>query len=917
MVASVLRRTRAVRYVAPALAPPPIAAVWIRFSSSQATSAARELDADECRGFANARGAGVDVDVSFPTYMVWGSNTGVGKTLISAGLCSAILCQPGVGRRSKDLLYLKPVQTGFPADSDARYVYEEVSRAGRLRPEAVSESLFICNHTLQVSPAVQSSVNMSGVVTRPNFARSGDGPSSGVHSRGMKDFCSYESQLLQGAETSNRSEVLESTNGVHGQGQRPMQSRFTCKTLWAWHDPISPHLAVAREGSAVPDSLVVESVQGLLVALSNSKTGERNGEREDARGDWAEKWAILETAGGVASPGPSGTLQCDLYRSLRFPGVLVGDGKLGGISTTIAAYESLLSRGYDIPAIVIVDAGLSNEEPLLQYLRHKIPVLVLPSLPEDPKKSLEEWFGLAEGKFLELRGVLENAHLKRLRRLEEMPKKASDILWWPFTQHDLVAQDSVTLIDSRSGENFSVYKADSTSATKVIAQQFDACASWWTQGPDTTLQSELAREAAHTAGRYGHVMFPENVHEPALRCAELLLGGVGRGWAERVFFSDNGATSIEVAIKMAFRKYIVDHGLGDSPTDGGSQEQLKVVALKGSYHGDTLGAMEAQAPSVYTGFKQQPWHRGRGFFLEPPTVFQRQGRWLLQLPDVYQDDESSASVSSWKSRDEVFDTCRDSTSLANLYSRSIDQQLASAAKEEYTSLAALIIEPVLHGAGGMDMIDPLFQRTLVRECRRRGIPIIFDEVLSGCWRFGAESATELLGCSPDIACYSKLLTGGLVPLAATLATQPVFEAFCGISKLDALLHGHSYTAHAVGCASAVLALQYFSDPSRNPNLLRDGRRLRELWSPELVSTISSHPSVERVVSIGTIFALELRASGAEAGYASMLSKGLVEGLRHEGIYTRPLGNVVYLMCGPLTEPKTCTTMLQKLLDLLG
>ena len=88
----------------------------------------------------------------------------------------------------------------------------------------------------------------------------------------------------------------------------------------------------------------------------------------------------------------------------------------------------------------------------------RTPVLVLPSLPEDPNKNLEDWFGLAEGKFLELRVILENAHFERLRRLEEMPKKASDILWWPFTQHDLVAQDSVTLIDSRSGEDFSVFK---------------------------------------------------------------------------------------------------------------------------------------------------------------------------------------------------------------------------------------------------------------------------------------------------------------------------------------------------------------------------------------------------------------------------------------------------------------------------
>lgn len=119
----------------------------------------------------------------------------------------------------------------------------------------------------------------------------------------MQDFCSYESELLQGVQTGMRPD-----GDLQGNRVRNMQSRFTCKTMWAWHDPISPHLAVAREGAAVPDSLVVESVQGLLGALSKE---ERSVSREE---DEAEKWAVVETAGGVASPGPSGTLQCDLYR---------------------------------------------------------------------------------------------------------------------------------------------------------------------------------------------------------------------------------------------------------------------------------------------------------------------------------------------------------------------------------------------------------------------------------------------------------------------------------------------------------------------------------------------------------------------------------------------------------------------------
>ncbi|CAK9257373.1 unnamed protein product [Sphagnum jensenii] len=827
------------------------------------------------------------LDVSFPTYMIWGANTGVGKTLVSA-----------------DLLYVKPVQTGFPADSDARYVFEEVSRVGRLCPQTIPHGLFASNHTLQVSPAV-----FNHIFRFPAFG----------YFTGMRDLCSSESRLLQGCHTlsstrNGEDSALPEKNVVGGRDgvcQKPTPAQFTCQTMWSWFDPVSPHLAAAKEGSTVSDLMVLNSVQSSLQSLSDGTL--RIWEREDKSSDLMRKWALVETAGGVASPGPSGTLQCDLYRPLRLPGVLVGDGKLGGISSTVGAYESLQIRGYDTIAIVLVDSGLCNEQALCQYLKHRIPVFVLPQLPQDPNESLASWFSMAEGIFADLRDTLERAHSDRIKRLVEMPRKASQILWWPFTQHSLVKEGSIAVIDSRCGENFSIFKV-----CQIEKPQFDACASWWTQGPDKALQPELAREAAYSAGRYGHVMFPENVHEPALHCAELLLQGVGQGWAERVFFSDNGSTSIEVAIKMAFRKYATDHGLCDPADSEHGKQQFEVLALKGSYHGDTLGAMDAQAPSAYTGFLQQPWYSGRGLFLKPPTVYLRKGRWHLQLPEANYSDSKTNVEHSWGSREEVFDADRDGTMLANMYSESIKKQLAlSTTRKGSTSIAALIIEPVIHGAGGMQIVDPLFQRVLVRECQSQLIPTIFDEVLTGCWRLGVESAAELLGCKPDIACYSKLLTGGVVPLGATLASESVFETFMGNSKLDALLHGHSYTAHAIGCASAAISLQYFSNPLRNPNLLPSGRRLKEFWKPELVSEISWHQAVHRVVSLGTIFALELHTSAADSGYASLLSKGLVEGLRHDGIYIRPLGNVIYLMCGPLTNPESCSILLQKLHAQLG
>lgn len=225
----------------------------------------------------------------------------------------------------------------------------------------------------------------------------------------------------------------------------------------------------------------------------------------------------------------------------------------------------------------------------------------------------------------------------------------------------------------------------------------------------------------YAAARYGHVMFPENVYEPALDCAELLLEGVGKGWASRTFFSDNGSTAVEVALKMAFRKFLHDHEaiLGISDLNSNKSIEFRVLALKGSYHGDTLGAMEAQAPSSYTGFLQQPWYIGRGHFVDPPTLYMQCGKWNIQLPtelsEKHKQDDLIFGV-----RDELFSKSRDGSDVSKSYLSYISKQLSAFSKSEQNKwIAALIIEPVIHGAGGMHMVDPLFQRILVKECQRQ------------------------------------------------------------------------------------------------------------------------------------------------------------------------------------------------------
>ncbi|KAH0932064.1 hypothetical protein HID58_009181 [Brassica napus] len=761
--------------------------------------------------------------LNHPTYLIWSSNTSLGKTLVSTGISASFLLQPpSPASHSTKLIYLKPLQTGFPSDSDSRFVFSKLASLSlRLRvPLSVSNSV------------LRSSLPRSG--TRENI--------------GMRDLNFLEEKVVTTA-----------------------AAELSCKTLFAWEAAISPHLAAERENAPVEDSVVLKMVEQCL--------------REEMEcGSETNLLCLVETAGGVASPGPSGSLQCDLYRPLRLPGVLVGDGKLGGISGTIAAYESLKLRGYDVAAVVFEDHGLVNEVPLTSYLRNKVPVLVLPPVPKDPSDDLIDWFVESDGVFKALKEVMVSAYVERVERLNGMAKQAGQVFWWPFTQHKLVPEETVTVIDSRCGENFSVYK---DSDKNSITQQFDACASWWTQGPDPAFQAELAREMGYTAARFGHVMFPENVYEPALKCAELLLDGVGKGWASRVYFSDNGSTAIEIALKMAFRKFCVDHETLLEFSEGRDEEKhivVKVLALRGSYHGDTLGAMEAQAPSPYTGFLQQPWYTGRGLFLDPPTVFLSNGAWNLSLPESFS-EITPEEYGTFSTRDEIFDKSRDTSVLATIYSTYVSEQLQEySGNTQSTHVGALIIEP-----------DSNYCFIKVADC-----------ISSDPWCWGNAHA-----------CFAKLMTGGMIPLAVTLATDAVFDSFSGDSKLKALLHGHSYSAHAMGCATAAKAIEWFKDPETNHNIIPQGGILRELWDEELVQQISCHSAVQRVVVLGTLFALELKVDASNSGYASLYAKSLLQMLREDGIFMRPLGNVVYLMCGPCTSPEICRELLSKLYKRLG
>ncbi|KAI9496590.1 hypothetical protein BDB00DRAFT_807931 [Zychaea mexicana] len=752
---------------------------------------------------------------AFQAYQIFAANTDVGKTILATGLCRAAALT--AKQKNRDVFYLKPVQTGYPVDSDERHVK------------------------------------------------------------------TYSSGVVQ------------------------------TETLYKYADPVSPHIATDKPPH--DDELMSKTKQSLLNCVRQSRT--KNG-----------AYAFVETAGGIHSPVMSGTPQADFYRPLRLPSVLIGDSKLGGISTTLSTYESLALRGYDIPSILLFHNGrYRNHEMLATQLDGRTLVSAVPAPPtklDDPIKEAESmmtYYAQLDEHMAPVIKHLDKVHEARFERLAQMEEKAKDILWWPFTQHQNVKQ--TTVVDSAYKDYFLTYQKSTETNEMEPKEMFDSCASWWTQGLGHA-NPQLTLAAARAAGRYGHVMFPETANEPAMSLAERILAK--DTWASRVFFSDNGSTAIEVAIKMALRATAIRYGWSDS-------KPVDVLGLEGGYHGDTIGAMDACSPNVFN--KNVQWYKPKGHWLQAPSIHISKGKVHVRVPDAIASKGGGTSSAAYASLDAVYATDkRGADPLANVYKTYIRSQLQGL-RDQGRHIGALLMEPVIMGSGGMIFVDPLFQRVLVDTVRAegadllgykaqeqakgwQGVPVIFDEIFAGWYRLGRRSASDFLGVKPDIVGYAKTLTGGLVPLALTVTKESLFDIFLSDKKEECLLHGHSYTAHPIGCSVAGETIDTLErmarvDKPTEWTSYRDNWSSNDtwsMWSPATVDRLSHMDKVESVMSLGSILAVELKDT--EGGYNSMISKNIIQKMRHgdfdEGngaginLFARPLGNVIYLMTSQITTP---------------
>jgi adenosylmethionine---8-amino-7-oxononanoate aminotransferase len=410
---------------------------------------------------------------------------------------------------------------------------------------------------------------------------------------------------------------------------------------------------------------------------------------------------------------------------------------------------------------------------------------------------------------------------------EEIVRLDKSRIWHPYTPMDrYIAEVDPLVIERASGAR--LFDVDGRS-------YLDANSSWWVASLGHA-HPRLVAALNQQAARLPHVSLAGVTHEGAARLAEELVAVAPPGLT-KVFYSDNGSTAIEVAIKLAVQFW----------QNRGQTQRRRFVALDGAFHGETIGATSLGGVEVF----RRPF---AGILLE-----------CVHVPPP-------------------------SADAAESYARAF-AALERVISEGHADIAAVVLEPILQGTGGMRSYDPEYLRRARALCDAHDVLLVFDEVFTGYGRTGPMWASDLAGVVPDLLCLAKGFSGGMFPMAATLATGAIFDAFLG-DPARAFYYGHSYCGNPLGAAVAREVLAIYRDEDILANAQRKAQRISAAFH-----ALAEIPGVTHPRSIGMTGAVDLAAGD----YLGRAGWRVYEEARKRGAYLRPLGDVVYV-APPLNIP---------------
>ncbi|WP_080996957.1 adenosylmethionine--8-amino-7-oxononanoate transaminase [Thiopseudomonas alkaliphila] len=418
------------------------------------------------------------------------------------------------------------------------------------------------------------------------------------------------------------------------------------------------------------------------------------------------------------------------------------------------------------------------------------------------------------------------------------------VVWHPCTQ--MKDHETLPLVPIKKAQGIWLEDFDGN-------RYLDAVSSWWTNIFGHA-NPRINQRIKDQVDQLEHLMLAGFTHQPVIELSERLVQITPAG-LDKVFYADNGSASIEVALKMSHHYWL----------NLGKPEKKRFATITNGYHGETLGTMSVSDVALYT-------ETYKALLFDAIKV---------PSPDCYH----RAPGVSWEE-----------------HSRFMFEAMRQTLEQHHHELSAVILEPLVQGAGGMRMYHPIYLTLLRQACDEYGVHLIVDEIAMGFGRTGSMFACEQAGITPDFMVLSKALTGGYLPLAAVMTTNQIYDAFYdNYDSLKAFLHSHTYTGNPLACAAALATLDIFAQD----DVIAKNQQLAQHIA-QATAHLQDHPHVAEVRQTGMVLAIEMvkdKANKTPFAWQERRGMKVFEYAMQQGALLRPLGNVVYFLPPYIITPE--------------